>query len=282
MSGTLFVVSTPIGNLEDITVRALRILREATIILAEDTRRTAGLLMHYGIQTPTSSYHEHNEHARTPAIVDRLINGDLVALVSDAGTPLLSDPGAPLVKAARDAGCRVEVIPGPSAIITALVSTGWTVDSFVYLGFPPRQASQKRSWVRAVGSETRTVVFFEAPHRMADTLATFRELLPDRTLAVARELTKVHEEVIIGVPSLVAERLTEFRGEFTIVVESAPDEPATETADIDDLQLWREFCSLTAEAGNDRRSAITTLGRRYGRPAREIYAALERAKAVEN
>ncbi|MGE3842234.1 MAG: 16S rRNA (cytidine(1402)-2'-O)-methyltransferase [Vicinamibacterales bacterium] len=281
MTGTLFVVATPIGNLEDITLRALRILRESTLILAEDTRRTAGLLAHYGIATRTESYHGHSEHSRLPALMDRLSRGERLALVSDAGMPLVSDPGAPLVSAARAAGHRVEVIPGPSAVTTALVSTGWSVDSFVYLGFPPRQASQKRSWLRGVAAEPRMVVFFEAPHRMADTLAACQELFPERRLAVARELTKVHEELSIGTAAELSSRLHPFRGEFTVVVEPVSAEAGGEHAPITDDQLWREFCSLTADAGTDRRAAVTLLGRRYGKPSREIYAALERAKAAE-
>lgn len=281
MPGTLFVVATPIGNLEDITVRALRILRESTLILAEDTRRTAGLLAHYGIETRTESYHGHNEQSRLPALMDRLSRGEHIALVSDAGMPLVSDPGAPLVHAARAAGHRVEVIPGPSALTTALVATGWPVDSFVYLGFPPRQASQKRSWLRGVAAEPRMVVFFEAPHRMADTLAGCQNLFPDRRLAVARELTKVHEEIAIGTPAELLARLPVFRGEFTVVVEPVAGDAMDDVAAITDHQLWLEFCSLTADAGTDRRAAVTLLGRRYGKPSREIYAALERAKAAE-
>ena len=275
MPGTLFVVSTPIGNLEDITLRALRVLREAAVIAAEDTRRTRGLLTHFDIRTPLLSLHEHNERARVPALLARLQAGEAVALVTDAGTPLVSDPGATLVEQAREIGIRVEAIPGPSAVLAALVSSGLSADSFTFAGFVPAKASARTSWLDAIAAEPRPVVFFEAPHRIRATLAELLSTVGDRRVAIARELTKVHEEVVTGPLSKALDALHSPRGEFTIVLSPAADEPVP---DVSDDRLWDEFRSLTARDGLSRREAIAALARRYQRPARAVYAALERAR----
>src|SRR4029453_12270295 len=161
MPGTLYVVATPIGNLEDVTLRALRILREVSLIAAEDTRRTARILQHYSISTRTTSLHEHNERSKTPAIIAKLLEGESIALVSDAGTPVVSDPGAQLVAAAHAAGVRVEPIPGPSALLAAVSSSGFGGDGFLFLGFPPSRAQQRRKWLSAVAGETRPLVLYE-------------------------------------------------------------------------------------------------------------------------
>jgi 16S rRNA (cytidine1402-2'-O)-methyltransferase len=278
MPGTLFIVATPIGNLDDITLRALRVLSEVAVIAAEDTRRTAGLLAHFRIQTPTMSFHAHNEHHRGVELLGLLETGKDLALVSDAGTPLVSDPGQALVRAARAAGIRVEVVPGPSAALAALVASGLASDTFTFLGFPPRREGARRSWIRSLAAEPRTTVFYEAPHRIAATLTALAEWLPDRMIAVARELTKVHEEVVCGPAAEVLTRLGEPRGEFTVVV--APPAPEDGAAEMpaSDADLWREFAVLTGTDGVRRREAIATLARRHGRPARDIYAAVERGK----
>ena len=275
MPGTLFVVSTPIGNLEDITLRALRVLREAAVIAAEDTRRTRGLLTHFDIRTPLLSLHEHNERARVPALLARLQAGEAVALVTDAGTPLVSDPGATMVEQAREIGIRVEAIPGASAVLAALVSSGLSADSFTFAGFVPAKASARTSWLDAIAAEPRPVVFFEAPHRIRATLAELLSTVGDRRVAIARELTKVHEEVVTGPLSTALDALHSPRGEFTIVLSPAADEPVP---DVSDDRLWDEFRSLTARDGLSRREAIAALARRYHRPARAVYAALERAR----
>lgn len=280
MPGTLFLVATPIGHLEDITVRALRVLREVALVAAEDTRRTAGLLAHYGIDTPQVSFHEHNERTRIPELLARLRRGDSIALVSDAGTPLVSDPGHALVRAAREAGIRVEAVPGPSAILAALVSSGLAAESFTFLGFPPAGRRQRDRWLAALAAEPRPVVFFEAPHRLRATLAAAAPVLGDRPMAVAREMTKVHEEVLVGTAAELAARLREPRGEFTIVVGAPPNEPAGAAGPLDETALWQSFCELTDRQGLARREAIAALARRHGRPAREIYAALERGRAA--
>jgi 16S rRNA (cytidine1402-2'-O)-methyltransferase len=278
MAGTLFVVSTPIGNLEDITLRALRVLREADVVLAEDTRRTAGLMAHFDIRTTLESLHEHNEVGRLPAILERLARGDHVALVSDAGTPLVSDPGAELVRAALDARHRVEVLPGPSALLAALVASGLPAESFTFLGFVPPRAEERRRWLLAAGAEPRTIVFFEAPHRIVGTLTAAIELLGDREVAVGRELTKMHEEFLRGPLSRVVPQIGRPRGEYTVVLASAPLE--SRPAELTDRQAYAAFRELTSQASLSRREAMSILGRQYGLPARHVYAAVERGKRL--
>jgi 16S rRNA (cytidine1402-2'-O)-methyltransferase len=277
MAGILHLVATPIGNLEDITLRALRVLRAVSLVAAEDTRRTAGLLAHFSIRTTVESLHEHNEEARIPEFLDRLARGESIALVSDAGTPLVSDPGGRLVRAALAAGHRVEAVPGASAVLTALVGSGLPTDAFSFLGFVPARPSERRRWLLAAGAEPRTVVFFEAPHRIRHTLAEAHALLGDREVVVARELTKVHEEHLRGQLSEVLARLPEPRGEFTVVMAAAPAEPPP--GPLDDARAWEEFRELTARDGLSRREAVSTLARRHGLPARDVYAAIERAKS---
>jgi 16S rRNA (cytidine1402-2'-O)-methyltransferase len=280
MAGTLFLVATPIGNLEDISARALRILKEAALIAAEDTRRTAGLLAHFAITTPTISFHEHNERDRTAQLIDRLRAGDSIAVVTDAGTPVISDPGATLVQTARAEGISIEAIPGPSAILTALVASGLPAESFTFLGFAPSKAGQRRAWLQALSAEPRTTIFFEAPHRIVETLQDMAALLADRRIVVARELTKRHEEILVGTPEELANRLNPPRGEFTIVVGPPAAAPSDAHVEVSDDVLWADYCALTAQPGIGRRDAVTTLARRYGRSARDIYGALERTKAA--
>jgi 16S rRNA (cytidine1402-2'-O)-methyltransferase len=224
------------------------------------------------------SFHAHNEHHRAPQLLEKLKAGLDVALVSDAGTPLISDPGVGLVQAARAEGIRVEVVPGASAPLTALVAAGLPAETFTFLGFVPSRATERDAWLRALAAEPRTTVFFEAPHRIVSTLQVCAEVLADRQIALARELTKLHEELIVGTAVEVLSRLDEIRGEFTVVV--GPPPPVAESHQVlpDAEALWREFCALTAEPGRNRREAIATLARRYARPTRDVYAALERAK----
>jgi 16S rRNA (cytidine1402-2'-O)-methyltransferase len=280
-TGTLFVVSTPIGNLEDITLRALRVLREARVIAAEDTRRTGQLLTHFGITTPTLSLHEHNEHARAPQLIERLKAGDSIALVTDAGTPLLSDPGLTLVRRAIDEGLRIEPIPGCSAILPALVASGLPTDQFAFLGFPPNKATARRTWYQQADALGLPFVVFEAPHRLVASLRDAREVLGPREVAASRELTKIHEEhVRAPLDELIARFEHEPpRGEFTLVFAAASPDVAQLEADepVSDAIVWREFCLLT-KSGRSRRDAIAELGRRLGRPSREIYASVERGK----
>ena len=207
MPGTLYVVATPIGNLEDISLRALRVLKSVGVIAAEDTRRTQILLQHYGVSTPCLSFHEHNERARVPQLVARLEQGDDVALVSDAGTPGISDPGYQLVRAAHDRHIKVEAIPGPSAVLTALVSSGLPAHEFTFLGFAPARIKDKDRWMARVVAEPRTIVFFDSPRRVRDTLSRLARLAPARDVVVARELTKKFETLVKGPIEQVAEQL---------------------------------------------------------------------------
>jgi 16S rRNA (cytidine1402-2'-O)-methyltransferase len=208
MRGTLFVVATPIGNLEDLSPRAARVMAEVAVVAAEDTRHTARLLRHLQITAQTVSFHEHNERQRIPALVGRLLAGEHVALVSDAGTPGVSAPGFRLVRAAIDAGIRVEPVPGPSALVAALVVSGLPTDRFVFEGFSPARQSARRAWLDRLADEPRTIIYYEAPHRLRESLEDLRDRLGDRPVAVARELTKVHEEVLRGT---VAEVLGEWK-----------------------------------------------------------------------
>jgi len=274
MPGTLFVVATPIGNLEDITVRALRVLREATVIAAEDTRRTQHLLARHAIDTPTTSLHEHNEAGKSAALVQRLLRGDSIALVSDAGTPTVSDPGGLLIRAAIDAGVRVESIPGPSAILAALASSGLGSDQFSFLGFPPTRSKDRTLWferIRAVGG---TAVFFEAPHRIQATLHELRRIVGDCEVAIGRELTKVHEELVRGPISIVSSTLKEARGEFTVVVNIGQTTVNT-TGEPD---VVSEFGEITKQIGMTKRKAINVIARRHGLAPNRIYEILEEAK----
>src|SRR5215472_17812184 len=203
MPGTLFVVATPIGNLEDITARALRTLREVALIAAEDTRRTAHLLARYSIHTPTTSLHQHNERQKAAALIDRLKRGEDLALVSDAGTPVVSDPGQHLIRTAVDAGIRVEPIPGPSAVMTALAASGFDTQPFLFLGFPPTRSIDRNKWLERLSGADATVVFFESPHRIRQTLEDIRTRVGDIQIVLARELTKVHEYLVRGPISTV-------------------------------------------------------------------------------
>jgi 16S rRNA (cytidine1402-2'-O)-methyltransferase len=280
MSGTLYVVATPIGNLEDITLRALRVLRESSVIAAEDTRRTAKLLRHYSISTPSISFHEHNTRGRVPELMARLRAEESVALVSDAGTPVLSDPGLELIRACIDAGVPVEPVPGPSAPLAALVASGFGAEPLTILGFAPSRAFDRPRWLAQVAQIDHTVIFFETPHRIHATLDDAAKHLGDRPLLVGRELTKVHQEFIRGTAAELVERQIVARGEFTIVAGPRPLAAASRDTAIDAATLASQFRQLTETGALTRRQAITELSRRYGRPSREIYASLEHAKGA--
>jgi 16S rRNA (cytidine1402-2'-O)-methyltransferase len=276
--GTLYVVGTPIGNLEDVTLRALRILDEVDLIAAEDTRKTRKLLTHFKIETPLTSYHEHNKLTKLDELLSTLQQKD-VALVSEAGMPGLSDPGYELVKAAIAQGIPVVPVPGPSALITALVVSGLPTDSFLYLGFLPRRQKERRELLASIARESRTLVAFEAPHRLLATLADLKEVLGDRHMAIARELTKVHEEVWRG---SVSQALAHFeenppRGEFTLVIERAREERVA----WDEERVVEMLAELMAE-GMKIREAIQVVADLAGWPKREVYrVALQCPELVE-
>ena len=280
-AGTLYVVATPIGNLEDVTLRALKILKAVSLVAAEDTRRTGVLLRHYDISTPVLSVHEHNERRRAGAIVARLVAGESVALVTDAGTPAVSDPGAHIVNAVREAGFRVEPIPGASAVVAALSAAGLSGDGFTFMGFPPSRSIARKKWLSEVSeaNSKRAVVFFESPHRLSQTL-TELGLLVEHQILACRELTKIHEELCWGTPAELARRFNQPKGEFTVVV---PERPVSQTVDIpSDTEILVKFGQITANSQSaSRREAIQRLAHELGLPVKEVYASLERAKLVE-
>jgi 16S rRNA (cytidine1402-2'-O)-methyltransferase len=272
LPGTLYVVATPIGNLEDITLRALRVLREVHVIAAEDTRRTAKLLSHYSIATPTTSLHEHNEISKAGRLVEQLRSGKDIALVSDAGTPLVSDPGAHLVTSAREAGILVVAVPGASALLTALAASGLAADAFVFLGFPPRRAIALKAWVGAhLTPPHPTVVFYEAPHRVRRTLETMLSLLGERQIFVGRELTKIHEQLVKSPISTHIATSDDPRGEFTVIVPSAQAPVSTAVTDISGTQLEFEIGQLMDNEGITRREAARRVARRWGLSANDVY-----------
>lgn len=268
MPGTLFVVATPIGNLEDITLRALRVLREVALIAAEDTRRTAHLLARHAIATPTTSLHEHNEAQKSGALVARLLAGEHVALVSDAGSPTIADPGHRLIADAIAADIRVEPVPGPNAAIATLMASGLPGDSFAFLGFPPSRGKDRRKWFDRAAATGGTVVFYEAPHRFVDTLQQLKNAVGDCHVVVGRELTKMHEELVRGPISSVLERLNAPRGELTIIALIG------HTIEKD----RHDICHTTENDPLSRRRAISELAKKLGIPANQVYKALEGAK----
>jgi len=263
--GTLYVVATPIGNLEDVSLRALRVLREVTLIAAEDTRHSRRLLQRYEIKTPVTSYFEHNKLSKLDRILQALGQGD-VALISDAGTPGLSDPGHELIAAAVAQGIPVVTVPGPAAPVAALVVSGLPADSFVYLGFLPRKRVARRQFLDLLARETRTLVCFEAPHRLREALTDLAEVFGDRPVAVARELTKAHEEIWRGTLTQAHEHFNavEPRGEFTLVIGGA-SQPAWSTE-----QVKQALSRLGAE-GNLGQSGIRELADVAGWPKRDVY-----------
>lgn len=264
MPGTLFVVATPIGNLEDVTLRALRVLRDAAVIAAEDTRRTAHLLARHAITTPTTSLHEHNEGRKAAALLARLERGENVALVSDAGTPTVSDPGALLIRQTIAAGIRVEPVPGPSAILAALAVAGLPSETFSFYGFPPSRGKARKKWFDRVRQNGGTAVFFEGPHRILATLQDLKAAVGDCQVSVARELTKIHEELVRGPISAAIERLTRAKGEFTVVTFIG--------------EMTVNSHSAEEDSPATRRRALADLAEAHGVTANQLYRAIEDLK----
>jgi len=273
VAGTLFIVATPIGNLEDITQRALRVLAEVDLIACEDTRRTRVLLNHFGIKTKTISYHEHNERERTAQICKLLVSGKDVALVSDAGTPLINDPGFRLTNAAIELNLPVVPIPGPTALVSALVASGLPSDQFLFSGFLPARANARRARLEELRAIPATLVFYEAPHRITATLADALDVLGNRSAAVARELTKIHEEIARGSLRELIERFgTAARGEMVLLISGAGmDEAATteETAPAS-RRLIERVNDLERE-GLDAKAALKKAARELGIKRAEAY-----------
>ncbi|MFB3828361.1 MAG: 16S rRNA (cytidine(1402)-2'-O)-methyltransferase [Bryobacteraceae bacterium] len=270
----LYIVATPIGNLEDLTFRAVRVLKEASVIACEDTRQTRKLLDHYGIAAPTISYHEHNEAARAGELAARMESGETVALVSDAGMPLVSDPGYRLVRAALERGIPVQAIPGPSAALTALAASGLPADAFHFAGFLPPKKSQRRKALEALAGDPATLIFYEAPHRILETLLDIEETLGPRPVVVARELTKIHEEFLRGTAARIREVLAgreSVKGEITLLVGKAPAPPP------DDTPIGQAV-EEAMRGGLSRMDAIKAVARRRGLPKREVYTLINKTK----
>ncbi len=278
--GKLFVVGTPIGNLEDITLRALSTLKSSDLIACEDTRRTQKLLNHYDIHTRTISYHEHNEMTRAPELVLRMEQGSVVSLVSDAGMPVLSDPGFRLVHLAVRHKIPVVPIPGPSAMVSALVSAGLPLTEFIFAGFLPAKRSARRKALTALSAFEKTVVFYEAPHRIIETLRDVHEILGEREAVIAREVTKVHEEFLRGSVSQIRNMVKKetVKGELTVILGPGPA-PSEKGGDGNSLQA--EIEKLRATEGLDERSALKVIARTRGISRSEAYRQLQLEKSFE-
>lgn len=265
-AGTLYVVATPIGNLEDITYRAVRILGEVDLVAAEDTRHSRKLFAHFGIQKPLVSYHDHNEQQRQEELVKRLQAGENIALISDAGTPCIADPGYRLIASCHAAGITVVPIPGPSALITALSAAGVSTERFAFEGYLPQKAKARADLLRHLNGEQRTLVFYETPHRLAATLADLVEIMgADRPLVVARELTKMYEEFFRGTAAEAVSRFTlePARGELVLVLPPSTQGPQMNVRDA--------LRKLLEEGDLSRRDAVKLIAKEYGLPSSDVY-----------
>jgi 16S rRNA (cytidine1402-2'-O)-methyltransferase len=272
MAGAVYLVATPIGNLEDITLRALRILREADVIACEDTRHTRKLLTHFEIRKPLVSYHEHNEERRAAELAERARQGEKIAIVSDAGMPGISDPGFRVVRAALAAGVEVVSVPGPVAAVTALAASGLPTDSFLFLGFLPAKGNQRRKALESLTGEEATLVFYEGPHRIAATLDDVLNTLGDRPAVLAREMTKLHEEYLRGTVSEILKELRSrgaIKGEMTVLIGKG------EAAGKPQTPLAERVAELIENAGLPRMDANKQAARERGLSKREAYGLLE-------
>lgn len=273
MSGTLYLVATPIGNLADITHRALQILKDVDLIACEDTRHTHKLLQHYGIDTKTVSYHEHNEQQRTPQLVDQLKRGSDIAVVSDAGTPSISDPGFRLVRAAIENDVPVVPVPGPSAVISALIAAGLPTDEFFFAGFLPSRSHARRTRLSELRAVPGTLIFYEAPHRLAATLKDAYEILGEREAAVARELTKLHEEIKRGRLSELSSHFEDgdkARGEIVILI----DRTVIGETNVKTKSSVAALVDRFEQDGMDHRAALKKAARELGLSRAEAYRRL--------
>ena len=267
MSGTLYVVATPIGNLEDITYRAVRILQEVSLIAAEDTRHSRKLLDHYGVRTPLISYHEHNEKARAEQLIIKLQSGESIALISDAGTPCIADPGYRLVSGCRQAGVLVAAVPGPSAVVAALSISGLPTDAFKFVGFLSAKAHGRRRFLEQIKDERQTVACYEAPHRLLSCLADIVEICgADRTIAIARELTKRHEELFSGPVGAALEYFAQgsVKGELVLLLGPAPERQPEGTV-IEALLRLREETDLSWK------EIVKQVAKEFGLSGSEVY-----------
>ncbi|HYK90683.1 MAG TPA: 16S rRNA (cytidine(1402)-2'-O)-methyltransferase [Acidobacteriota bacterium] len=279
-TGTLYLVATPIGNLQDISLRALQVLKEVDLIACEDTRHTARLLTHFGISTPRESHHEHNEASHTSRLLNLLRSGQTIALVSDAGVPLVSDPGHLLVSACRKEGIPVIPVPGASAAVTALSASGLPTDSFHFAGFLPSRPEARRRKVRELSTIPSTLILFEAPHRILASLEDIAEILGPRQACLARELTKIHEEWICGTLQeilVTVQNRSGLRGEITLVIDRG-------TPPMQEIACWSESIGKQLEeevgrTGSTRNEALKSVARQRGISRREAYRMLLKEKS---
>lgn len=274
MPGTLFVVATPIGNLEDLSFRALRTLKEVDLIAAEDTRRTAKLLAHYEIRKSMVSLREHNETRETPRLLERLEKGENIALVSDAGTPGIADPGAKLVAACHGAGIRVSPIPGPSAVAAALSASGVPGDQYVFLGFPPSSGKSRQVWLEDLRKQSRTAVFFEAPHRIRRTVEELSTV--NRPIFIFREISKIHETLVIRSKHADAAEVQEL-GEFCVVV---PGEAHSDGKPVDSTEAFELYLRLISGEPMDRDEAISVVAATFGMEQDQAAKMIKKAKIL--
>jgi 16S rRNA (cytidine1402-2'-O)-methyltransferase len=272
MTGTLYLCATPIGNLEDMTFRAVRILKEVDVVAAEDTRHTRKLLTHFDIHTPLVSYHEHNKLGRGPELIERLLAGESIACVSDAGMPGISDPGSHLAMLAIEAGITVTPVPGANAGLSALIASGLDTTEFHFIGFLSKQKKNRLETLARIKPIQGTLIFYESPHRLKDTLGELLDVLGDRNIAVARELTKKFEEFRRGtITELIAYYKEEApRGEFTLIVNGAGEEEARVEEETIDMTVEEELI-LLIENGTEKKEAIRQVARRRNMPKREVY-----------
>ncbi|SHI10293.1 16S rRNA (cytidine(1402)-2'-O)-methyltransferase [Clostridium intestinale] len=270
----LYIVPTPIGNLKDITIRALDVLKECNVIAAEDTRQTIKLLNHFNIKKQLISYHQHNELTKSEEIINRVKGGEIVALVSDAGSPGISDPGSVIIKRCIEEEVEFEVLPGATAIITALVNSGLDTTKFTFRGFVPRENKERRVLISEIKNHKETLVFYEAPHRIKDTLSFLYEELGDRKVAICRELTKLHEQIVRGLISEVIEHFNTNnpRGEFVVVIEGK----SQEEIDLEQKAKWEnttveEHIILYVDRGYSKKEAIKLVAKERSMPKSEVY-----------
>lgn len=271
MYGNLYIVATPIGNLDDITLRAIKILQEADIIAAEDTRHTLKLLNHLQISKPLISYYKQTEKVKTDILIEKLKEGKNIALVSDAGTPVISDPGEEVVKVAIQNDIKVIPIPGPCALITALISSGMNAKEFSFIGFLPVNKKEKEEKLEEVSGETRTLIFYEAPHKLISTLTEMKSILGDRKICLARELTKIHEEFLIDTISNLLEKTQEPKGEYVIVVEgSSLSKKEKETNKLNEMSIEQHY-KYYEKLGYDKKEIIKKIAKDRNVSKNEIY-----------
>lgn len=271
MTGILYIVATPIGNLEDITLRAIKTLEEADIIAAEDTRHTLKLLNHLGISKPLISYYKQNEKVKTEILMEKLIMGKNIALVSDAGTPVISDPGEEVVKVAIKNNIKVVPIPGPCALITALIASGMSAKEFSFIGFLPVNKKEKDEILKEVSEDTKTLIFYEAPHKLIATLNEMQNILGNRTICLARELTKIHEEFLTGEITEILEKIQEPKGEYVIIVEGSKlSKKEIEANKLNEMKV-EEHYKYYEDLGYEKKEIIKKIAKDRNVNKNEIY-----------